>query len=337
MSEPFLLVEEEERSGAYRAAARQTGLPTKILEKDVWICWTLEVLYGQPGHYPMAFKGGTSLSKVFNAISRFSEDIDITITLPSHDPDSIPASGAQRKNLTKKVAVDLDAYLESTVVPLLVDALGDYSADPSGHVTKTDRETVVLDYPSCYEKEGGYLTERVKIEFGARNQVTPSESHTVTPYVGTVLEQAEVSLPTPLVDVLSGERTFWEKATLAHDECNRADLSRGSADRISRHWYDLAMLADHRIGASALEDRELLAQVVTVKKAFFARSSSHYDDCLSGAIRLVPDTDGISALRADYEAMIVAGMFRGEPPTFNAILDRVRTLEGVINAGWVSA
>lgn len=333
MSEPFLLVKREERIEAYLAASASTGLPPKIVEKDVWICWTLEVLFGQQGHFPMAFKGGTSLSKVFNAIERFSEDIDITITLPSHDPDNIPASGSQRKHLTKRVATDLDNYLESTVVPLLVEALGNYTSKPSDLVNHIDGETVILDYPSCYEKDGGYLAERVKIEFGARNQVTPSELHTLTPYVRAVLEQSDVELPAPVVDVLSGQRTFWEKATLAHDECNRADLSRGSADRISRHWYDLAKLADHQIGVSALGDRDLLTQVVTVKKAFYARSSSHYDDCISGEIRLVPDAAGISSLRTDYDAMIDAGMFRGRPPSFDWVIARVRSLESSINTG----
>jgi predicted nucleotidyltransferase component of viral defense system len=332
LSEPFLLLGKEERVDAYLAASDLTGLPPKILEKDVWICWALNVLYGQTGHFPMAFKGGTSLSKVFDAIDRFSEDIDITVTLPVHDPDKIPeGSRSQRGRLTKKVAVDLDAYLESTVVPLLVTALENYSADPGGCVSKIDSETVVLDYPSCYSKEGGYLAERVKVEFGARNQVTPSESHSVIPYVRKVLTDA-FSLPTAVVDVLAGERTFWEKATLAHDECNRADLSRGSANRISRHWYDLSRLADHEIGVRALGDRELLKQVVTVKKAFYWRKTSDYEECLNGAMRLVPDAAGVSALGADYEAMIEAGMFRGEPPDFDSVIDRVRILETTINA-----
>ena len=182
-------------------------LPPKIVEKDVWICWTLEVIYGQPDHFPMAFKGGTSLSKVFDVIDRFSEDIDITVTLPVHNPMEIPVSGSQRKKVTKKVEAALDAHLDSTVVPLLIAGLDNYSSDPGGCVSKIDSETVVLDYPSCYSKEGGYLTERVKVEFGARNQVTPSESHPVTPYVRKVLTDA-FSLPTPMVDVLAGERTF---------------------------------------------------------------------------------------------------------------------------------
>lgn len=332
MSEPFLLAGREERREAYLAASEQTGLPPKIVEKDVWICWTLEVIYGQPDHFPMAFKGGTSLSKVFDVIDRFSEDIDITVTLPVHNPMEIPGSGSQRKKVTKKVEAALDAHLDSTVVPLLIAGLESYSSDPGGCVSKIDSETVVLDYPSCYSKEGGYLTERVKVEFGARNQVTPSESHPVTPYVRKVLTDA-FSLPTPMVDVLAGERTFWEKATLAHDECNRADLSRGSANRISRHWYDLSKLADHEIGVGALGDRGLLEQVVTIKKAFYARSTSDYDECLNGAFRLVPDADGVGALRADYGAMIDAGMFRGEPPDFDSIIDRVQILEGAINAG----
>ena len=333
MPELFLLLSPDERTEVYRVASERTALPTNILEKDVWICWALEVLYGQAGHHSMAFKGGTSLSKVFNAIDRFSEDIDITITLPSHNPDSIPESGAQRKKVTKQVGADLGEYLASNVVPLLAQALSEYTPDAGQLVTQTDGETVILDYPSCYSKGEGYLAERVKIEFGARNQITPSAQHQVVPYVSEVLGGSQVVLPAPTVDVLSGERTFWEKATLAHDESNRDQLDRDSAERISRHWYDLAKLADHQIGTSALADRELLVQVVTVKKAFYARSSSHYDDCLAGGMRLIPDPDGVEELRSDYASMIEAGMFRGEAPDFDSIIERVQRLEAAINAG----
>ncbi len=332
MSEPFLLLGQGDRTDAYVAASVDTGLPTKILEKDVWICWALDVLYGQTDHCPMVFKGGTSLSKVFGAIHRFSEDIDITVTLPSHDPDSIPETRSQRHKVSKHVAVDLGSYLESNVVPLLVRALGDYAPDPGALVVQTDGETVILNYPSCYPQDGGYLAERVKIEFGARNQITPSAKYLVMPYVSTVLKGRDVALPTPTVDVLAGERTFWEKATLAHDECIRDQLDRSAAERISRHWYDLAMLADQQIGTRALADRELLDQVVTVKKAFYARSSSDYDVCLTGGMRLIPDPGGIEELRADYASMIEAGMFRGEPPDFDSIIERVRLLEAAINS-----
>jgi hypothetical protein len=332
MPDQFLLEETDERRAVYAVAAAGTGLPPKILEKDVWLCWTLDVLFRQEGRPQMAFKGGTSLSKVYGVIDRFSEDIDLTVAL---DPDAnagLPASRSAAKKVREQLGAQLTGYLEEVVVPLVSCALVPYVDDPSEFVTMLDDETVVLDYPSCFDKEGGYLAERVRMEFGARNRVVPSESRVITPYVTDFLTAEEVELPLATVDVLSAARTFWEKATLAHDECNRGQWDRG-ADRISRHWYDLARLSEHEVGEAALKDRDLLADVVAVKNVHFARSTSHYEDCTTGRIRLVPDQIGVDALRADYAEMANAGMFRAEPPDFDWVMDRVGVLEATINNG----
>jgi nucleotidyltransferase AbiEii toxin of type IV toxin-antitoxin system len=316
LSEQFLLEEPDEQRDVYAACAASTGLPPKILEKDVWLCWTLDVLFSQDDRPQMAFKGGTSLSKVYGVINRFSEDIDVTVAL---DPDTnaeLPASKSAAKKARERLATQLKAHLGEVVVPLVSSALAPYIDSPNECVAMLDDETVVLDYPSCFTKEGGYLAERVKVEFGARNRVVPSESHTISPYIADFLTTKDMELPRATVDVLSAARTFWEKATLAHDECNRGQWDRG-ADRISRHRYDLARLSEHEVGEAALEDRVLLADVAAVKNAHFSRSTSHYEDCTTGRIRLVPDQTGLDALRADYAAMTNSGMFRREPPDFD--------------------
>jgi predicted nucleotidyltransferase component of viral defense system len=332
MPDQFLLAEFDERRAVYAVAAAGTGLPPKILEKDVWLCWTLDVLFSQDGRPEMAFKGGTSLSKVYGVIDRFSEDIDLTVAL---DPDAnaaLPASWSAAKKIREQLGTQLRYHLEEVVVPLVRSALVPYVDDPRECVTMLDDETVVLDYPSYFDKEGGYLAERVRMEFGARNRVVPSESRVITPYVTDFLSAEEVELPLATVDVLSAARTFWEKATLAHDECNRGQWDRG-ADRISRHWYDLARLSEHDVGEAALKDRDLLTDVVAVKDVHFHRSTSRYEDCTTGRIRLVPNQIGLDALRADYAEMASAGMFRAEPPDFGWVMDRVATLEFTINKG----
>ena len=141
---------------------------------------------------------------------------------------------------------------------------------------------------------------------------------------------AEVILPTVFVDVLSAKRTFWEQATLAHDMCNREEWT-GGAGRNSRHWSDLAQLADHPIGVEALNDRELLADVVRVKLVFYKRSTSRYEECLSRGLRLIPDAEGLAALEEDYRAMIEAAMFSEPPSTFEALIARIHKLEREIN------
>ena len=153
MPDQFLLEETDERRAVYAVAAAGTGLPPKILEKDVWLCWTLDVLFSQDGRPQMAFKGGTSLSKVYGVIDRFSEDIDLTVAL---DPDAnagLPASRSAAKKVREQLGAQLKSYLEEVVVPLVSSALVPYVDDPSEFVTMLDDETVVLDYPSSLTRK----------------------------------------------------------------------------------------------------------------------------------------------------------------------------------------
>lgn len=278
----------------------------------------------------MAFKGGTSLSKVYGAIDQFSEDIDVTVaTESSPTKGSLPSTRNQADKLRASVANELDVYLREHVQPLLDRELTKLLGKASFKVATVDRETIILEYPSIYSNPKSYLQERVKLEFGARNSLVPNESHIISSYIESALE-LEVTLPKAHVDVLFARRTFWEKATLAHDMCNREQWVSG-ADRSSRHWYDLAKLADHPVGKEALKDRALLEDVVEFKGIFFKRSTSRYEDCLSGRLRLTPSAEGCVALKKDYEEMGKAGMFSEQPPTFDELMDRIERLERIIN------
>ena len=126
-------------------------------------------------------------------------------------------------------------------------------------------------------------------------------------------------------------RTFWEKATLIHVECHRRQLA-SRPERLSRHWYDLSCLARHDTGHAALADRALLEDVVRHKKVFFNASYANYDQCLTGQLRLVPDTDQLPALRSDYDAMHTAGIVRGDAPDFDSLIDQIRSVEATVNS-----
>ena len=187
-----------------------------------------------------------------------------------------------------------------------------------------DGEKLFIPYPSRFgSDEGAFL------EFGGRNVIAPGEDHTLKPYIAA--EIPDLQFPDATVRVLCASRTFWEKATLIHVACNRSD-PKLDADRQSRHWHDLAVLADHKIGQASLADRALLEDVVRHKSVFFRASYAKYDACLSGGLRLIPGAPLLQALGADYEKMIADGMFEGEPPNFEKILLRLKKLEQEINS-----
>ncbi len=333
MPEIFLQLPDRERSEIYRALGPAMGYSPEVLEKDVWVCWVLKTLFEMPNRLPMAFKGGTSLSKVYRAIQRFSEDVDVTLDFRGLEAEADPfAPGVSRSQLTRlgdALKSKVRDHVRDVVRPGFEAALLAEFGQGAATVTidGTDGDAMRIQYPSVFGTST-YLRESVLVEFGGRNTTEPNAEHVIRPDIADRINQLE--FPCARVTVLSPLRTFWEKATLIHVECQRPEV-RASADRLSRHWYDLAKLADMTIGREALERRDLLAEVVQVKKAFYHSGFARYDDCLDGRLRLIPSERSQEILRNDFAAMLDAGMFLVPPPSFDMILDRLRELESAIN------
>ena len=329
MGDAFLSLSTRERGDILRTLAAHTGRPALILEKDIWLCWVLGALFAIPDRHPMAFKGGSSLSKVYRIIDRFSEDVDITLDYRAFDDGFDPfAPGVSRSGI-KRFSHRLRTYVKTYIRDVVVNALTAASEDlatASGHAIQIvdDGETVRVAYPSAVEKSTGCLRSEILLEFGGRNVIEPNMQHTIVPDIAALVP--DLDYPTASVTVLSASRTFWEKATLIHVECHRRRLA-DRPDRLSRHWFDMACLASHDVGRAALVDRVLLEDVVRLKKIFFNASYAHYDRCLDGRLRLVPDDDQLPGLRADYDAMRTAGIVGDGAPDFESLVERIRDVE----------
>lgn len=335
LKEQFLQLDAQDQSQIYRALAPQLARSPIVLEKDVWVCWVLQCLFTMPDRLPMAFKGGTSLSKVFGVIARFSEDVDITLDYRGLDGSFDPFGEGVSKTKLKKFSESLKCFVRDyaydVVKPYIQNSLiaefGSHAESFRLEISENG-EQVRLHYPTVLEASGDYLGNSVLIEFGGRNITEPNAEHNVEPDIAQYL--TDLTFPCSTVRVLSPARTFWEKATLMHVECQRNELRTG-AERLSRHWYDLAMLANRDHGQTAIQDRALLEDVVKYKKAFYNAGYANYDACLIGQLRLIPKDEMLVALRDDFHRMISAGMFIDAPPTFEAIVDSLRELETIIN------
>lgn len=330
MGVSFFEISREEQRALIVLAEERLGLPDYIIEKDLWLCWVLEQLFMLP--LKMAFKGGTSLSKVYGLISRFSEDVDITIDYRNF-VDEIDFEHVSRSQV-KKISKDLKAELKILAETKILTHLKERSASvfSKGMVDiklSEDGECLRFYYPSLKTREFGYLRDHVLIEFGIRNSSEPFEDHNVHSYLAEVID-GSISLPNPNIKVLSPIRTFWEKATLIHVECNRKRLTE-SPERLSRHWYDLHMLNKSWVGEKALIEKQILEDVVDHKTAFFNASYAHYDRCLRGEFRLIPDVEDRSSLEKDYKEMVAAGMFHKGYPSFDELIETLQRLEGKLN------
>jgi len=335
MPESLLGLPPADQADVIRAVSAQTGRSAVVLEKDLWVCWVLRALFGMPDRKRMVFKGGTSLSKVFAAIDRFSEDIDLTIDYRDLDEDVDPfaegLSNSQRDKIREHLGRRLAEHLQSVVAPYLRETLASqYRGEPPIVIVDEGGEKLTISIRSQFAGAGNYVRDGVLLEFGGRNVIEPHQQHLIRPYLFGHVNTLE--LPSATIDVLAPERTFWEKATLIHAECNGRDAAIKGVDRLSRHWYDLSRLADHDIGAKALANRDLLINVVDTKKVIYRSAKAQYDDCTSGRMRLIPDGALLGALHEDYGAMIAAGMFEGLARPFDEIIARLEKLEQAINA-----
>ncbi|MBP9094055.1 nucleotidyl transferase AbiEii/AbiGii toxin family protein [bacterium] len=330
MAEQFMRLPEREQAEILIAIAHQLKKEPVVLEKDIWVCWTLRALFTMPGRLPMAFKGGTALSKVYNVIERFSEDLDITLDYRGFIDE---IKGEHSRSAVKKISEQLKVFVanhsRNVVKPYFENLLVEqfpgrkYSVDIS-----EDGEKLRIYYPSVLEEQfGRYLAANILIEFGGRNITEPNEQHIVRPYVAELL--MELEFPEATVTVLAIARSFWEKATLIHVECNRTEF-KVSGERLSRHWYDMSCL--HRSGKAlnAIADRALLEDVIKYKKLFYNASYANYNDCLASSLKLIPDSAFIAALEKDFQQMVEAGMFYGTP-SFDQIISDNRELETLIN------
>jgi predicted nucleotidyltransferase component of viral defense system len=282
---------------------------------------------------PMVFKGGTSLSKVFNLIDRFSEDIDITLDSAAFEPNLCikKLNRSQIKRLSTQLKLKLKQCTQETILPFLMNEIEiEFPGKPFKLALDETGEKLFIYYPSVIEQSTEYLRDHILLEFGIRNSILPSEQKTITSYLASILNY-DLVLPNAMFNVLSPLRTFWEKATLLHAECHRKRIG-PFPQRLSRHWYDLYQLAHSWVGEAALADIELLNNVVFYKKTFFNASYTHYDDCLQGKFKLVPEPEYLAGLRHDFQMMKRARMFLKSPPAFHEIIEFLHQLEDTINA-----
>jgi hypothetical protein len=328
----------EERKPYFEQAAAEMLIRPQFVEKDFWVCWALRLLFTLSGvGEHLIFKGGTSLSKAYHIIERFSEDIDITVSREflgfggDHDPEHAPSKKKQnawlddlRVACRKFVANELQTTLQERAKEELGGAEFSLSLD----VADPDAQTLLFQYPSCWEElPGSYVGHSVKIELGARSDTWPSTYLNIQPYVAERIPKA-IKIADCAVNVLAKERTFWEKAALLHEEnCRQTD--KPIKPRTSRHYSDLARMIEAGVGDSVLSDMRLFERVVEHRRVFFRYSWVDYEKMRPGSFHILPRPARVAEWQADYKAM--EEMFFQTPPEFSKLLATIEQFERKLN------
>lgn len=315
-----------ERRDLFAETAVRKGMTPAIVEKDFWVCWTLGRLFAHPDlSRLLMFKGGTSLSKVFNLIERFSEDIDLILdwrVVVGEDDPLAERSATKQDALNKTIDARAVDYIGNELLAMIAGTV-----DPvcRCEVAANDLHAINVMYPAAFSD--AYLRPEVLLEIGPLAAWLPCDSYRIRPYAAEMFpqlfKQADCAVQT-----IRAERTFWEKATILHQEAHRPEDSPQPL-RYSRHYYDLAMMANSAVKDVALANLALLADVVAFKQRFYPRGWARYDQAKPGTFKLLPSGHVLAAIEKDYVQM--RAMIFGRYPDFAEIIETLRTLEMEIN------
>jgi Nucleotidyl transferase AbiEii toxin, Type IV TA system len=335
VSDKFLNLSDAERREALGVAASNSGRPPHLLEKDVWVVWCLNALFSSSLGEHLVFKGGTSLSKAYGVIRRFSEDVDLTYDIRAIAPDlvktdasnPVPQTRGQSRKWTEQVRARLPVWVKEEALAVINQHLQN---DKLNATAEADGDKIFVRY-SPLQTGNGYVSPAIMLEFGARSTGEPSEFHDVICDAAEYLETLE--FPTARPKTMRAERTFWEKATAIHVFCVQGKLR---SERFARHWYDLVKMNEAGIAAAALKDRALAETVAEHKMWFFAEKDSagvtiDYKRAVNGALKLVPEGEARDLLEQDYGRMIEDGLLLDEPETFETLMKRCAEIQSRAN------
>lgn len=334
---------EDRKQYFYEAALRSDKIKNPIIiEKDFWVCWTLEQLFSSDLAPHVIFKGGTSLSKCYNMIERFSEDIDLTLSKEyigindGNDPAMVEGRN-QRDKRSKRLTELYESKIYNVIHPLL---RSEFKKHLSPHFEdfdwrleseKDDQGNLYLKftYPNTLGKvTEGYIQSAVKLEFGARGDISPSEHKIITPYVKEIIPAISITDMKCAIPTLMAKRTFWEKVTLLHAEYYR-DINKPIKQRMFRHYYDLVMLDQNGLTNEAVKDTKLLEDVVINKRIYFPDKKARYEEAVIGSLKLYPNEAVLEQLRQDLKDMAI--MFFGDMLDFDITMSMIKDIEGKIN------
>jgi len=324
---------EKDRKTLFNNVAGKMGLNTAIIEKDFWVCLILDYLFNKcewKGN--LTFKGGTSLSKCFNMIHRFSEDIDLILDwrVLGYSTEEVWQkfpSISKQDNFNKSINNKTKDFLETEFIPKVKKDLSDYLKQEIKIEMNKDEVAIDFFYPKMFATS--YILPVIKLEIGALAAWSPSNKMRIESYARQyypkIFKLAETEVLTAAI-----ERTFWEKATILHHEANRPENLLIPL-RYSRHYYDLYCIAISHIKGKIFGNLELLSDVVEFKSKFYPRTWAKYEEAKIGTLKLIPPKYRFKELEEDYKNMLEMMFYHAEAPSFELIIDEIKKLEEEIN------
>ncbi len=309
------------------AVSAQTGLPEPAIEKDWWVTLALQVIFSTPWAKHLVFKGGTSLSKSWNLIERFSEDIDLVL-----DREVLGFGGdlsnTQIKNLRKAAFRFISHDFRIGIEEQLLESGADQSfyrlTARESKDSDRDPQVLELEYKSVFSKQA-YIRDKVLLEVGARSLREPSSDRMIHSVIGSVFPGQPFSGEPFAVETVEPKRTFLEKAFLLHEELLKP-LQEIRHERMSRHLYDLERMMDTEHGMAAVADTDLFYSIAAHRKKYTPIRGIDYSLHTTATLSFLPPDSVLPLWEEDYRLMR-GNLIYGEISDFSNLLIKLRVLQ----------
>lgn len=321
----------EERIIIINQVSEQTGLIPVAIEKDLWVMIALRAIFNTEIGKHLVFKGGTSLSKAWRIIERFSEDIDLSIDRSFFDFNG-NLNRTQIKNLRKASC----KYINEEFQHLLADKLKEQGVKEfeisilEFEESDTDPIAIELRYKSLIEKQD-YLPPRILIEISSRSLKEPYENRALKSLIGEMYLDADFADKSINIPTVLPTRTLLEKIFLLHEEFQKPKGKKINSHRMTRHLYDISKLMDTEFLEKAINDNELYQTIISHRSILTRISWIDYKTHQYKTVNFIPPKSEIEEWKKDYQAMRES-MFYGETESFENLIKKITRLNEKINS-----
>ena len=325
----FLTLTDSQRKNVYESISHKVNLPAQVVEKDFWVTAVLQTVFSLPIAEHLVFKGGTSLSKGWKLIERFSEDIDLAV-----DPVFLGANeGDLTKKQIKKLRKASSLFVLEQLTPMIRERIADVGFQPfitleaqpngEGDNTYPEPRQVYFHYQSVFSETLNYLRPDIVLEVSARSLLEPTDAIEVKSILAEHLPIEP--LTKAAVHTAVPAKTFLEKTFLLHEMFSVPGHGM-KAERKSRHLYDLYVMMNKDFAKSAIKDNQLWESIRHHREIYTSVRDMDYTPEVRHRMQLVPREDIIDVWRNDYEAM-KESMIYGKKPTFEELVDGMSLLQ----------
>lgn len=319
----WLNLPKDRQQELFKQLSFKTGIQPQAIEKDAWVTLVLRRIFNSEIAEHLVFKGGTSLSKAYGLIKRFSEDIDIAI-----NREYLGFTGELTKGQIRKLRRESHYFVLNEMSNIIAQEFRVHKIDnpfikievENTKISDQDPEIIKISYPSVFD-ELSYIPRKVLIEIGARSLLEPSEDKGIKSIIDENYPESSFTEKPFLVKTILPEKTFLEKMILLHEEFTKPK-EKIRYHRMSRHLYDIGQIISTEFGERALKNESLFQEIINHRAKYTPTKTVNYSKLELNKLKIIPPDEFIGLYEKDYSEM-QENMIYDEKISFNELINKI--------------